>query len=65
MKMKVPKINIEGLPIEKADLPMQLIAVLTKRLGGKQLINVNKEIKEIKGFILSVNPQGNILIEVS
>lgn len=59
------KLHVEGLPIEKADLPMQLIAILTKKLGGEQLINVENEIKQIKGFILQITPHGNISIKVS
>lgn len=58
------KLVITGLPIEKADVPMQLIAILVKKLGGEQLINIEKELSEINGFMMQVTQHGNYLIKV-
>jgi hypothetical protein len=58
------KVVVTGLPIEKADIPMQLIAILVKRLGGEQLININNELPKISGFMMQVTEHGNYLIKV-
>lgn len=57
-------ITITGLPIEKAEITLQIIAILVKKLGGEVLVNPKEEIKSIKGFIFQTTPHGNFSIKV-
>ncbi len=55
--------EIEGRPLKDAPIEYQIIAVLVKKLGGEQLINLNNEIVQLKGFMIEVTPHGNYLIK--
>ena len=61
----VPKFAITGPSLKQASLDFQIISILTKKLGGFILIDVDEELKTIKGFMMQQNPDGNILIKAS
>ena len=61
----VPKFAIIGPSLKQASLDFQIIAILTKRLGGYILIDVDEELKIIEGFIIQQNPDGKISIRSS
>lgn len=55
--------NIAGRPILDAPIEYQLIAVLVKKLGGEQLINLKNEVAQLNGFMFEITSQGNYLIK--
>jgi hypothetical protein len=57
--------TITGPSLKQASLEFQIISILTKKLGGFILIDVDKELKTIEGFMMQQNPDGNILIKAS
>lgn len=61
-KMKI-EYNIAGRPILDAPIEYQLIAVLVKKLGGEQLINLKNEVAQLNGFMFEITSQGNYLIK--
>ena len=61
----IPKFAITGTPLKQGSLEFQIIAILTKKLGGYILIDVDKELKTIEGFIMQQNPDGKISIRSS
>ena len=61
----IPEIVITGQPLKQASLEFQIIAILTKKLGGYILVDVDKELKTIEGFIMQMNPDGKISIRSS
>jgi len=60
-----PEFTVKGPPLKEASLEFQIISILTKKLGGYILVDVDKELKTIKGFIMQTNPDGKISIRSS
>jgi hypothetical protein len=56
------KIVVTGLPLKNSSAEHQIIAILTKKLGGEVLFSL-KEADKITGFCMQVTPQGNILLK--
>jgi hypothetical protein len=55
--------KIEGMPMKDASVEHQIIAVLTKKLGGEILFALEEEVKHINGFMMQVTPHGNLLLK--
>lgn len=64
-KKNIISAEIQGPPITEATGEHQIIAILTKKLGGEILINLEEELKEITGFVMQVTPHGNISIRTN
>lgn len=61
----LPEFTVKGPPLKQASKEFQIIAILTKKLGGYILIDVDEELKTIEGFIMQQNPDGKISIRSS
>jgi hypothetical protein len=56
--------EVKGKPLKDASAEHQIIAILTKKLGGEVLFSL-KEADKITGFCMQVTPQGKILLKAS
>jgi hypothetical protein len=54
--------EVKGKPLKDASAEHQIIAILTKRLGGEVLLSL-KEADEITGFIVQATSHGKILLK--
>ena len=57
-------VKIKGKSLKQMPYEHQLIAILTKKLGGEVLINLENEAEKIKSMMIKANPQGKVLIKV-
>jgi len=56
-------VKIKGKSLKQMPYEHQLIAILTKKLGGEVSINLEKEAEKIKSMMIQATSQGKILIK--